>query len=130
MIYIQTGMHDQMNVTQTITCNTTTLAPPSVWGYFWYNFLISEWSAEITDKVVRFVGKNQWVSPRDGKWAVHGEGNSKDTKIFDKKSDAVEYGKNISKNQQSEFIVQKKNGQIQSKDSFGNDPIPPRDTEH
>lgn len=34
MIYIQTGMHDQMNVTQTITCNVTTLAPPSVWGYF------------------------------------------------------------------------------------------------
>ncbi|MDT2466917.1 DUF2188 domain-containing protein, partial [Enterococcus avium] len=56
--------------------------------------------------------------------------NSKDTKTFDKKSDAVEYGKNISKNQQSEFIVQKKNGQIQSKDSFGNDPLPPRDTEH
>lgn len=95
-----------------------------------YNFLISQWSAEIIDEGVRFVGKNQWVSPRDGKWAVHGEGNSKDTKIFDKKLDAVEYGKNISKNQQSEFIVQKKNGQIQSKDSFGNDPIPPRDTEH
>ncbi|MDT2662708.1 DUF2188 domain-containing protein [Enterococcus hulanensis] len=76
------------------------------------------------------MGKNQWVSPRDDKWAVRGEGNSKDTKTFDKKSDAVEYGKNISKNQQSEFIVQKKNGQIQSKDSFGNDPLPPRDTEH
>lgn len=43
------------------------------------------------------MGKNQWVSPRNGKWAVHGEGNSKDTKIFDKKSDAIEYGKKISK---------------------------------
>jgi len=31
------------------------------------------------------MGKNQWVSPRNGKWAVHGEGNSKDTKVFDKK---------------------------------------------
>lgn len=61
------------------------------------------------------MGKNQWVSPRDGKWAVHGEGNSKDTKIFDKKSDAVEYGKNISKNQQSEFIVQKRMAKFSQK---------------
>ena len=76
------------------------------------------------------MGKNQWVSPRNGKWAVRGEGNSEDTKLFDNKSDAVEYGKKISKKQQSEFNVQKKNGQIQSKDSFGNDPIPPRDKEH
>lgn len=39
------------------------------------------------------MGKNQWVSPRNGKWAVRGEGNSEDTKLFDNKSDAVEYGK-------------------------------------
>ncbi len=47
------------------------------------------------------MGKNQWVSPRNGKWAVRGEGNSEDTKLFDNKSDAVEYGKKISKKQQS-----------------------------
>lgn len=41
-----------MNTTETIICSTTILAPPSVWGYFWYNFLISQWSAEIIDKGV------------------------------------------------------------------------------
>lgn len=75
------------------------------------------------------MGKNQWVSPRNGKWAVRGEGNSEDTKLFDNKSDAVEYGKKISKNS-NQSLLSKKNGQIQSKDSFGNDPIPPRDKEH
>jgi len=35
-----------MNTTETIICSTTILATPSVWDYFWYNFLISQWSAE------------------------------------------------------------------------------------
>lgn len=76
------------------------------------------------------MGKNQWVSPRGDKWAIHGEGNKKDTKLFDKKTDAINYGKEIAKNQQSELIVQKSDGKIQSKDSYGNDPCPPVDKEH
>lgn len=76
------------------------------------------------------MGKNQWVSPRGDKWGVHGEGNSRDTKQFERKSDAVDYAKGIAKRQQSELIIQKQNGQIQSKDSYGNDPCPPKDREH
>ena len=76
------------------------------------------------------MGKNQWVSPRGDKWGVHGEGNSRDTKQFERKSDAVDYAKGIAKRQQSELIIQKQNDQIQSKDSYGNDPCPPRDREH
>ena len=34
------------------------------------------------------MNKNQWVSPRDGKWAVHGEGNSRDTKLFETQKEA------------------------------------------
>lgn len=74
--------------------------------------------------------KNQWVSPRDDKWGVHGEGNERDTKVFDRKQDAVDYAKSIAKNQQSELIIQKRNGVIQSKDSYGNDPCPPKDSEY
>lgn len=77
------------------------------------------------------MGKNQWVSPRDGgKWGVHGEGNSRDTKLFDTQREAEVYAKGIAKNQGSELIVQGKNGKIRSKDSFGNDPCPPKDKEH
>lgn len=53
------------------------------------------------------MGKNQWVSPRNGKWAVRGEGNSEDTKLFDNKSDAVEYGKKISKNSNQSLLSKK-----------------------
>lgn len=76
------------------------------------------------------MGKNQWVSPRDNKWAVHGEGNQKDTKLFDTQKDAADYARDIAINQKSEVIIQGRNGQIRSKDSYGNDPCPPHDTEH
>lgn len=76
------------------------------------------------------MGKNQWVSPRNGDWAVHGEGNSKDTKLFKTQKEAQDYAIKIATNQKSEVIVQGTNGAIRSKDSYGNDPAPPIDTEH
>ena len=76
------------------------------------------------------MGKNQWVSPRDNKWAVHGEGNQRDTKVFDTQKSAADYARNIAINQRSEVIIQGRDGKIRSKDSYGNDPCPPRDTEH
>ena len=75
--------------------------------------------------------KSQWVSPRDGgKWAVHGAGNSKDTKLFDTQKAATAHAVSIAKNNKSEVVVQGRNGRIVSKDSFGNDPNPPHDKEH
>ena len=76
------------------------------------------------------MGKNQWVSPRGGKWAVYGEGNQRDTKLFDTQREAANYGRSVARNQASELIIQGRNGRIRSKDSYGNDPCPPRDTEH
>ena len=76
------------------------------------------------------MGKNQWVSPRDGRLAVHGEGNSRDTRLFDSQQEAQRFAISIAKNQRSEVIVQRPDGRIRSKDSYGNDPLPPRDTEH
>lgn len=76
------------------------------------------------------MGKNQWVSPRGNKWGVHGEGNQKDTKLFDTQKAAADYAKTIATNQRSEVIIQGRDGRIRSKDSYGNDPFPPRDTEH
>ncbi|MBR3272554.1 MAG: DUF2188 domain-containing protein [Clostridia bacterium] len=76
-------------------------------------------------------GKNQWVSPRpNGKWAVHGEGNDRDTRICDTQAEAAAIARDIAKNQHSEVIIQRPDGRIRSKDSYGNDPCPPNDTEH
>ena len=76
------------------------------------------------------MGKNQWVSPRGDKWGVHGEGNTKDTKLFDTQREAANFARDIAINQRSEVIIQGQDGRIRSKDSYGNDPCPPRDREH
>lgn len=76
------------------------------------------------------MGKNQWVSPRGDKWGVHGEGNTRDTRLFDTQREAADFARGIAINQRSEVIIQGQNGRIRSKDSYGNDPCPPKDREH
>ena len=81
-------------------------------------------------KEVRAIGKNQWVSPRKDGWAVHGEGSSRDTKVYPTQEEAWNRAVEIAKNQRSEVIVQGRDGRIKSKDSYGNDPCSPKDKEH
>ena len=75
-------------------------------------------------------GKNQYVVPTKDGWGVRGEGNSKLTVKTDNKADALKIGKVIAKNQQSELTILKKDGKIQNKNSYGNDPFPPCDKKH
>lgn len=73
------------------------------------------------------MGKNQHVVPNEnGGWDVKGEGNTKATKHTDIKVDAIKVAREISTNQGSELVVHGKDGQIQSKDSHGKDPFPPK----
>ena len=72
------------------------------------------------------MGKNQFVVPVGSKWGVRGQCNEKLTAITKTKAEAVARAREISKNQQSELIILGRNGRIQSRDSHGNDPFPPR----
>jgi len=76
------------------------------------------------------MGKNQWVVRHDNKWAVKGEGNKRATKVTDTQKQAINVAKGIAQNQKSELIIQGRDGKIRSKDSYGNDPCPPKDKEH
>jgi hypothetical protein len=67
------------------------------------------------------------VPAKDGGWNVKKGGADKASKHFEDKKDAVDFGREVSKNQRSELYIHKKDGTIQSKDSHGKDPIPPRD---
>lgn len=70
---------------------------------------------------------NQHVTPHpDGGWQVKGEGNSKATVVTDTKQEAIDIARGIAKNQGTELVIHGKDGKIQSKDSHGNDPFPPR----
>lgn len=63
----------------------------------------------------------------NGGWNVLGAGNTKPTKIFSTKQEAIKYGRTIAINQGSELVIHGLNGRIQDKDSYGRDPFPPRD---
>lgn len=75
--------------------------------------------------------RNVWVSPRpDGKWQVKREGADRASRVVDRKSEASEIARGMGRRSRVEVIIQRRNGTIQSKDSYGKDPCPPRDTEH
>lgn len=73
------------------------------------------------------MGKNQHVTPHpDGGWQVKGAGNARATARTSTQSDAINIARDISIKQQSEVVIHRPNGQIRDKNSYGNDPFPPK----
>ena len=75
--------------------------------------------------------KNQHVVPAgDRQWGVRGDGNSRLTKRTPTQTEAIDVARNIAKNQESDVVIHRPNGQIRDRDSYGNDPCPPKDKKH
>lgn len=72
------------------------------------------------------MGKDQFVIPHEKGWAVKGAGNKKATKIHKTQKEAIKHAKKIAKNQESEVVIKGRNNKIRQKNSYGNDPYPPR----
>lgn len=71
--------------------------------------------------------KNQHVTPhKSGGWQVKGAGNSKATKVTKTQAEATSVAKNIAKNNKSELLIHNKSGRIRERNSYGNDPFPPK----
>lgn len=73
---------------------------------------------------------NQHIVPNNGLWQVKRENALKATKTFRTQREAVEYGRQIALNQKSELVIHNRYGEIRDKDSFENDPCPPKDMKH
>ncbi len=67
------------------------------------------------------------VPSKKSGWSVKKGGAKKASKNFETKQDAVDYGRQLSKERRSEFIIHRKDGTIQKADSHGGDPCPPPD---
>ncbi|OIR46063.1 hypothetical protein BJP08_00165 [Corynebacterium sp. NML140438] len=67
------------------------------------------------------------VTPNGGNgWRVASGGSKRAAGIFDTKAEAMKRGIEIAKNKGAEFYSHGRNGQIQNRNSYGNDPFPPR----
>lgn len=74
----------------------------------------------------KHTSNNQHVLPRDDGWAVKKAGASRDTKVFNKQSDAIEHAKDIAKNKGSELFIHSRDGRIRERNTYGKDSCPPR----
>ncbi len=72
------------------------------------------------------MGKNQHVVPHGDGWAVRAEGNERATSVHRTQSVATEAARQIATNQRSEVLIHGRNGQIRERNSYGNDPCPPK----
>lgn len=73
--------------------------------------------------------KNIHVVPSGNKWAVEPEGG-KPISTHRTQGAAEDAGRKVAKEREGELVIHRPNGQIRDKDSYGNDPCPPKDTKH
>lgn len=73
---------------------------------------------------------NIWIVPHKDGWAVKREKTQRSIVVTSTKEKAVKIGNNIGEKDGVNVITQRKDGVIQSHDSHGTDPNPPKDKEH
>jgi len=61
-----------------------------------------------------------------GGWDVKRGGASRASSHHETKREAIDAGRNLSRNQSTELLIHNKNGRISSSDSHGGDPYPPK----
>lgn len=70
--------------------------------------------------------KGQHVVPNEGKWSVKKAGASKASSTHQTQGAAIKAATKVAKNQKSEVYIHGKDGRIRERNSFGNDPHPPK----
>lgn len=72
-------------------------------------------------------GKNQHIVPVDGGWGVKSAGSSKAAKVFSTQGEAIKAGRQSAQKNQSELVIHGRDGKIREKNTYGQDPLPPKD---
>ena len=73
---------------------------------------------------------NVHVIPRDGGWAVRRDGAKRDSFHLESQAEAMARAKGIAQRERVELIIHGQDGAIRESNSYGNDPVPPRDRAH
>jgi hypothetical protein len=64
--------------------------------------------------------------PHGDGWANRREGARRVDKVHDTKADAQRAGRQTARRDRTEHVVHGRDGKIQGRNSYGNDPYPPR----
>lgn len=70
--------------------------------------------------------RNQHIVRHEEGWAVRGAGSRRATSIHSTQGQAIDAGREIARNQGAELFIHGRDGRIRERDSYGNDPYPPK----
>jgi hypothetical protein len=70
--------------------------------------------------------KNQHVVPHEGGWAVRGAGNERASSVRSTQREAIGAAREAAIRQGSEMLIHGENGRIRERNTYGNDPHPPK----
>ena len=76
------------------------------------------------------MGKNLHVVKHDNRWEVKQEGNSTPLSTHRTQDLAINKAIPVAKQNKAEVVIHGRDGKIRDKDSYGNDPNPPKDNVH
>jgi hypothetical protein len=79
---------------------------------------------------IRHVVRALHVVPKSGGWLVTASGAGQRTQEFSRKEDAVQFGESVARRKRTGLIIHGRDGKIQDFDTYGSDPVPPRDRNH
>jgi Uncharacterized protein conserved in bacteria (DUF2188) len=66
------------------------------------------------------------ANPRGG-WSVRHTGAARASRVFERQEDAVRYARQVAKRESTELYIHRRDGTIKERDSYGHDPLPPKD---
>jgi Uncharacterized protein conserved in bacteria (DUF2188) len=70
---------------------------------------------------------NIHVVPHNGGWATRREGGQRVSSTHQTQEDASNAARDVARREGGETFIHRPNGQIRDRDSYGNDPCPPKD---
>lgn len=70
--------------------------------------------------------KGQHVVPTGEKWSVRKAGASRASGTYGTQKEAIDRAVDIARNQRTEVYVHGRDGRIRERNSYGNDPFPPK----
>ena len=70
--------------------------------------------------------KGQHVVPSSSAWSVKKAGAGRATSVHTKQSEAIAAATQIARNQKTELYIHGRDGRIRKRNSYGNDPHPPK----
>jgi hypothetical protein len=70
--------------------------------------------------------RNQHVVPHGDGWAVRPAGGSRPSSLHSTQRKAGDRARGIARNQRTEVVTHRLDGRIRDRDSYGNDPFPPK----